>query len=445
MLKIEFSLAILLSLIAAIIAVLAIAWGTETYMNSRYFKQIEDYTEQIDEGLQRAAQYIVDLDAGEEDIEALEALLNQDEYVKYVIFFREKGVDVVEFINEIELKVTEDATVGTRYYENQNGVFIVVAQSASVLRALTVVSIVMFVVLVIIFISLFSLFVGRKEKYLRDIADGVDILSNGDLTYKVPLKGHDEITYVAKNINMMTEALKEQIEKERLSEKTKNELVANISHDLRTPLTSITGYLALIDEGKNLDEKMRVQYTHIALKKSIALSELIDQLFEYVTLSNMKDELKLTKVDVNRVCQQMMLEQSILLEEFGFTLETGFEHVSVPVYLDLDRFRRVFDNLFGNILKHGSPEKPVQVTGKLRTNNYQIRISNLSKSISENIPNDVFNRYFTTDRNLNESGGLGLAIVKEIVLKHKGKISAINKNRQFIIIIDLPLEAAYRK
>lgn len=439
-LKLEFGAAIVISLLIAVGVVFMLSWGTQAYMNSRYFFQVEQYAKQLDDGMNRAIALIKELPPGDEALDELQEQLNQDRNLQFEVFYREKGVDVVEFINEVELEVTEDATVATRYFENDHGVYVVTAQSAVMRRTLGYLAIVMFVILTSIFIGAFTFFVGRKEKYLRLIAEGVDYLAKGDLDYQIPEKGHDEITFVAKNINYMSMTLQEQIERERLSEKTKNELVANISHDLRTPLTSITGYLSLIDDNQEMDSELKDQYLRIALNKSIGLSRLIDQLFEYVTLSNRKDELAFDVVYIHRFLQQLAIEQGVLLEEEGFQLLTDIDDAAAKAVVDVDLFSRVFDNMFGNILKHGSNEKPVYFIGEKAAKTYRVILKNYSPNSTFDFGVDVFNRFFTTDRNVNESGGLGLAIVKEIVVKHHGTIEAYFEDDYFSVSVEVPLE-----
>src|SRR5699024_7357468 len=139
-----------------------------------------------------------------------------------------------------------------------------------------------------IFVFIFSFFyiTKRKMKQIEAMAQGVKEIAKGNLAYRIEQKGQDEIALLTKNINYMAEDLMIQIEKERQVEKQKNELITNVSHDLRTPLTSILGYLRLLLNGKFENKEQSNEYIKIAFSKSAKLENLLEDLFAYATLTD---------------------------------------------------------------------------------------------------------------------------------------------------------------
>jgi signal transduction histidine kinase len=127
------------------------------------------------------------------------------------------------------------------------------------------------------------------------------MISRGDLDHKIVIQGHDELSTLAESINDMSRNLKERMEAERAIEKSKNELITNVSHDLKTPLTSIIGYLALIKEGKYESDEMLSEYVDIVYDKSEGLKNLIRDLFDYTMLSNTRELIHPSKVDFNQL------------------------------------------------------------------------------------------------------------------------------------------------
>ena len=150
----------------------------------------------------------------------------------------------------------------------------------------------------IVFILSFLIITNNKMKYLDEIAQGLKKIANGELDYRIEEKGKDEFKNLAANINYMSKEIKKKIEAERTAEKTKADLITNVSHDLRTPLTSIMGYIGLIKNKKYDNEETMMEYLDIAFKKSEKLKSLIEDLFEYTKLNNDGIKLKMNEVNL---------------------------------------------------------------------------------------------------------------------------------------------------
>ncbi len=280
---------------------------------------------------------------------------------------------------------------------------------------------------VIVFISIFIIVTNKKMKYMEEIAAGVRIISSGDLSYRVEEKGKDEIKNLAENINNMASEIQDRMEAERRAEKTKSELITNVSHDLRTPLTSVMGYIGLIKDGKYENESMMKEYLNIAFNKSTQLKELIEDLFEYTKINNQGIVLEKSKVNIVEFLSQIIEEYIPIFEENEIEVVKKFVDEKSIVEIDAGKMVRVFENLFSNAIKYSY--KPGKVTVSTYESDGYANI--VIKNKGDNIPKEkverLFDRFYRVDeaRNSNVKGsGLGLAISKNIVKLHDGEIWA---------------------
>lgn len=280
---------------------------------------------------------------------------------------------------------------------------------------------------VLLFIIVFIVITDRKMKYLDEIAKGVKIISAGDLSHRINEKGKDEIKNLAENINIMASEIESGIEKEREAEKMKSELITNVSHDLRTPLTSIMGYIGLVKDGKYENESMKREYLDIAFNKSNQLKELIEDLFEYTKLN--KASIKLEKTDVNIVefLSQIIEEYVPIFEDNDLEVVKRFIDENCIVNIDASKIARVFENLFSNAIKYSYKPGEIVVSCYENKGYVNIVIRNKGENISKEKINKLFDRFYRGDEARNSSvkgSGLGLAITKNIVDMHDGVIWA---------------------
>jgi signal transduction histidine kinase len=158
-----------------------------------------------------------------------------------------------------------------------------------------------------LFIFFFFVLTRHIVRYVRALTEGLKLIADGDLSYRLPLSRQDELGMVAHDINHMAERLQKQVQRERELEKSKMELITYVSHDLRTPLTSIIGYLNLLKTRTFEDEKEQERYIDNTYNKTKQLKKLIDDLFEYTRLSNRDVQLSIQEVDFNSL---LILEPS---------------------------------------------------------------------------------------------------------------------------------------
>lgn len=240
----------------------------------------------------------------------------------------------------------------------------------------------------------------------------------------------------------MNQIKKEALFNERLakeSEQKKNDLIVYLAHDLKTPLTSIIGYLSLLDEEKNLSTKQKNKFIKIALEKSNKLEELINELFEITkynseTLTIKKETINLTLL-INQVIDEFYPILKDQNKKINFPIEKNFF-----IEADSIKMARVFNNLIKNAIAYSYDNSEINIDIK-EEKDLNITISNKSKTIKKEQLDKLFDKFYRIDysRNTKLGGtGLGLAIAKEIIKLHNGTITAKSENEEITFIITLP-------
>ncbi|GIP41282.1 two-component sensor histidine kinase [Paenibacillus sp. J31TS4] len=275
------------------------------------------------------------------------------------------------------------------------------------------------------FVLLFYWMTKRKMKHVESLADGLLEISKGNLEYRIAASGKDELGQLGENINYMAAELNRTIEEERRAERTKNELITNVSHDLRTPLTLIIGYLRLLKDKNYEDEKQADSYVNIAFSKSEKLKRLIDDLFEYTKLSNHGNRLVTERVSLNELLEQLLEEHVGHAEENQLRLLRDLPAERLLVQIDTDKIIRVFDNLLSNAIKYSEKPGLITVTMTKEPGWVKVCVGNRGRPIPKEELERLFERFYRVDASrTSESGGsgLGLAIAKSIVESHGGEI-----------------------
>lgn len=281
----------------------------------------------------------------------------------------------------------------------------------------------------IVFIALFIYITNNKMKYLQYISDGLKVIAKGDLNHRIEVKGQDELKNLAENINFMAEEIERNLEAERRAEITKNELITNVSHDLRTPLTSIMGYIGLVRDGKYKDINQLNEYLNIAFNKSERLKILIEDLFEYTKLTNAGIILNKEQVNINEFMSQLIEELMPLFDKSNKSVEMDFVKQKVVVNVDTVKILRVFENLLTNAIKYSNENSTIKVSISLNGTKVLISVSNTGENIPREKLNRLFDRFYRVDESRTNStgaggSGLGLAISKNIIALHQGEIWA---------------------
>lgn len=301
----------------------------------------------------------------------------------------------------------------------------------SILVSFDVVVILMYVLFgILVFTVTFMILQEKSLRYITKISDAMQNISEGDLNVTVEVEGDDEFSSMAANLNKMVEDLKELMDKERESERTKNELITNVAHDLRTPLTSIIGYLELLSGDVKLEPEIQKKYINIAYVKTKRLEKLIEDLFGFTKMNYGKLSMHVGQVDVVKLLSQLLEEfyPSFVDKNLSYELQSN-----VPVKVitaDGNLLARLFDNLINNAIKYGADGKRIMV--KLHADDEIVTVSVINYGYV--IPADelplIFNKFYRVEqsRSTNTGGtGLGLAISKNIVDMHGGTITVTSE------------------
>ncbi|PEV15072.1 two-component sensor histidine kinase [Bacillus thuringiensis] len=292
------------------------------------------------------------------------------------------------------------------------------------------------------FIILFLILVRKKIVYLKLISDNVNDIANEKLGLTIGIKGKDELTQLAQNINYMSKELENTFEQERRLERTKNELITNVSHDLRTPLTSIIGYIDLLKRGQYDSETQLQEYLETTYLKSKRLKYLIDELFEYTRLSGIDAKLNFNEVDLSGLLEQIVGEYISIFEKKSLIVQKSITEETIPIFMDVEKMVRVYENLFMNAIKYSIKPSELSVCLELVGNKAILKVSNKVERPPVSDPNKLFERFFRGDkaRKDDQGNGLGLAISKRIVELHHGNIHAEYKEGWISFIVEHPIK-----
>lgn len=295
---------------------------------------------------------------------------------------------------------------------------------------------------VVAFIIIFYLLTYRKIKNIIELSNGLKTVSSGNLDYRAAVKGNDELSELAVSINSMVERLQSTIEKEKELEASKNELVTNLSHDLRTPLTSILGYLKLIKASSGRLDDETASYVEIVCKNAGKLSILIDDLFLYTKSAYGSLILKKESLHLKDLTIQLVAELSNIADENGIMLRIENESESPVIFADPIHLYRVFENLVMNAIKYSYKPGTVIIRLSVGNDTAKMTVTNNGDHISlENLKN-IFDRMYRIPGSENpatEGSGLGLAISRNIVVLHGGKMWADCDSNTIDFIVEMPI------
>ena len=290
-----------------------------------------------------------------------------------------------------------------------------------------------------VFLLVFTLFVNKKVKYIKFLSSEVKVIKDEDFGKTIEVRGQDELAELCSSINNMSLELREKIDNEKKIEQNKNELITNVSHDLRTPLTSILGYVDLLKQNGFEDKEKFVEYISIIDERSKSLNTLINELFEYTKLNSHDIKLNYSTVEIGSLVEQLSVEYSLLFKKEGLELISEIPEEDIFVDIDIQMIVRALENLLINAKKYSVRNSQVLVKLLQESNDIVISVENKVENISQDDLDNLFERFYKVDkaRKTGDSTGLGLSIVKRVVELHKGLVKAelINGVIKFKIIL----------
>ncbi len=300
--------------------------------------------------------------------------------------------------------------------------------------------------LLIIYMPL-ALFIGlpmvyiyvKRVAYLNRIMKATEEMANGRLNRDISVQGKSPLTKHAVNLNNLREGVRSSMTEQAKSERLKTELITNVSHDLRTPLTSIITYTDLL-KNPELPIQDREKYVDIIDRKSQRLKTLIEDLFEVSKMASGNLELTRKNVDLTQLLQQALAEHAEQIAQSDLDFRTTLPETALIAFVDGQKWWRVLDNLIMNAIKYTLPGTRVYTTLRKVDNHAEFVVKNVTKyEISENV-DELFERFKRADASRHTEGsGLGLAIAQSIVDLHNGEMKIEVDGDLFKVTVKVPL------
>lgn len=303
-------------------------------------------------------------------------------------------------------------------------------------------SIRIFIVVYIVCIILFVMLLRKKvKKPLKKLEDAMYSLAEGKSKSLIEYRGPKEFVQICDAFNIMVNKLENsEIEKDRLSN-DKQRILSDISHDLKTPITTIQGYSKALVDGV-ISKNDLDKYLNIIYAKSTRLNDLINMFYEYSKLEHPDFQLVFNEVDLSECIRSYLAIKYEDLLDAGFDLEVNIPDEVLLCNIDKIQFLRILDNLLGNSVKHNPKGTTIYFELIRENDNYKIIVADNGVGISEEISKNIFDAFTVGDesRTNKEGSGLGLAIVKKIVEMHKGTIQLkINNDAEYVTVFEITM------
>ncbi|SEU09228.1 cell wall metabolism sensor histidine kinase WalK [Paenibacillus sp. NFR01] len=315
------------------------------------------------------------------------------------------------------------------YFQKQFGSVAFIVNILSSLWTISILSPLFFGL--ILFSYLFLFYRVEKKRYVsfefNHMIREVELIANGNFNHKVEERAEAGLNQLAVHINNVVIQARKAIEEERRSEQIKNDLVTNVAHDLRSPLTSIIGYLNLINEDGYRDEVELRAYIQIVNAKAERLHHLINDLFEYTYVQNKETLVSDQSINIEEMINQLVVQHRIQIQAANMQMRTFIKSDNPVIVGDGNKIARVFENLIQNAMRYGKEGKYIDLIVRDSEQTVEVEVKNYGKSIpSVDLPY-IFERFYRVEKSRSEytgGSGLGLAIAKSIVTLHGGDIEA---------------------
>ena len=290
----------------------------------------------------------------------------------------------------------------------------------------------------IIVLSLLYKLLNKIFSYVFAVSESADKLFDKNVEY---INLPPEMVEVEKKLNhFKTEAIKnERLARE--NEQKKDELIVYLAHDIKTPLTTMIGYLSLLSEIKDMPQEQRNRYIDIALDKSYRLEDLINELFDVARFNSEKIVLEKEEINLDLMLEQIADDFYPTLKEMNKKINFTSDEKTI-LYADPDKLSRVFNNLIKNAVNYSKENTDIDISIINKENQVTVNITNKGKQIPKEKLDKIFEKFYRLDSSRTSKtggSGLGLAIAKEIVELHGGRIYAESDMKETTFSVILPI------
>ncbi len=338
----------------------------------------------------------------------------------YSLFLYQRFADfVVSVVNTLFHDYTKAALFYTHYIRNYIELYFLAA-------------------IFLVFIIILRFYLKSFTGYFNEINSGINSILEGSDDIKLS----SELSATERKINSIKHTLAQQEQASREAEQRKNDLVMYLAHDIRTPLTSVIGYLNLLEEAPDMPVEQRAEYVHITLDKAYRLEKMVNEFFEITRYNVQEIILHKEVIDLYYMLLQLTDELTPIFSNHGNTIQINADE-NLTVYGDPEKLARVFNNVLKNAAAYSHANTPIEINASQVSDQIVVSIKNKGNTIPQDKLSNLFDRFFRLDeaRSSNSGGtGLGLSIAKEIVLKHGGTIKAESAEDTVIFTIVLPLK-----
>ena len=282
-----------------------------------------------------------------------------------------------------------------------------------------------------------------QQMQLNHILEELHLIADGQYDRRIPFRLSGDMGQVVNSINRLVDSTVNALEDERAIEKSKDELITNVSHDIRTPLTSIIGYLGLIVNQPNVESADAKRYAEIAYSKAEQMKLLVDDLFEYTTTRPNGAPLRLNDIPIVNFLEQVAADFELEAQKRKMAIEVLPNNRDVVLELDAEKMVRVINNLLSNAIKYGHEDSVITMEVLRNDGVVTIAVRNAGDPISKEVLEQLFARFYRAEASRSkETGGtgLGLAIAENIVQSHGGMMYAESENGQTSFYVCLPEE-----
>lgn len=280
-------------------------------------------------------------------------------------------------------------------------------------------------------------FMRKPLRYIGDV-----IKSAKELTEPTdkPIVLPPDIAEAQYELNLVRESALRSAAIAREAEQRKNDMIVYLAHDLKTPLTSVIGYLTLLRDEPDISDENRAKYTAVALDRSQRLEELINEFFDITRFSLTTLTLDVRRIDFSLLLSQTISEFSPIFSEHSLSVKTEIQP-EVELLCDPDKLERVFDNILRNAVNYSYPDTEIEFTMTADDGTVTVSCKNRGRTIPKEKLDRIFEQFFRVDtarQSQTGGAGLGLAIAKEIVTLHGGAISAASEDERIEFTVTLP-------